>query len=301
MMSILVVGSVAFDTVETQHGRVEMALGGSATYFSIAASPFAPVRLVGVVGEDFPDEHVELLASKGVDIEGLQRRPGKTFFWAGRYSDDFTERETLDTQLNVFNDFNPDLPEQYRNSHFIFLGNIDPDLQLQVLDQVDNPKLVACDTMNYWIHGKPERLKKVLSRIQILLINDSEVKDLSGEHNLLKGAKAVLGMGPRALIVKRGEYGALLFADDRVFWAPAFPLEDIVDPTGAGDSFAGGFMGALAAEGEISVRAFRRAVVYGSVVASFNVEDFSLGRLRTVTRQDIEKRFAAFMELTQFD
>jgi sugar/nucleoside kinase (ribokinase family) len=301
---VVVVGSVAFDTVEARGVRKEMVLGGSGSFFSASASWFAPTRLVGVVGEDFPEAHLDFFRSRGVDASGVERKAGRTFHWSGRYSDDFTQRTTLDTQLNVFADFKPALPEQFRSSEMVFLGNIHPALQLDVLDQVaaaGRPLLVGMDTMNFWIGGEREALMKVLSRVDVIFVNDEEARQLSGIHNLCLAAKAIREMGPSTVIVKRGDAGALLFHDDRVFAAPAFPLEDVVDPTGAGDSFAGGFMGWLGHERELSSQSVRRAMYYGSVLASFTVEDFSLDRLRRLTRQDIEARYRAFRDLTHFE
>jgi sugar/nucleoside kinase (ribokinase family) len=301
-MSLLVVGSVALDSVETPFGRRDDALGGSATFFSTAASFFGPVSLIGAVGDDFPEEHVRFLEGRGVDLSGLQRVPGKTFRWKGRYAFDLNEAQTLDTQLNVFGQFRPELPAHLRRPDLLFLGNIHPDLQGLVLDQVAaRPKLVALDTMNFWISGTREALLRTLARVDMLFINDAEVRQLSGEHNVVKAARAVLGMGPKRVVVKRGEYGAVLFDGDRVFAAPAYPLEDVFDPTGAGDSFAGGFMGFLARHGNGSVEALRQACIAGSTLASFAVEQFSLERFRDLTAREIDERFAAFGALTRFE
>lgn len=300
-MSVLVVGSVALDSVETPFGVREEILGGSATYFSIAASFFSPVRMVAVVGEDFPDQHVSLLQSRGIDLAGLTRRPGRTFRWKGRYSHQLNEAHTLDTQLNVFEHFEPALPQGYGETPFLFLGNIDPVLQSQVLDQVRRPQLVAADTMNFWIEGRLAELKQTLSRVDLLFVNDGEARELAGEHNIVRAARKIAAMGPKLVAIKRGEYGALLFSGDRVFTAPAFPLADIFDPTGAGDTFAGGFMGYLASAGDLSERTLRRALVMGSVMASFTVEGFSLDRLKTVSEPEIYERFAAFKRLTDFE
>ncbi len=298
-MSILVVGSIAFDTVETPFGNVEDVLGGSATYFSTSASYFADVNLIAAVGEDFPDEHVAFLKEKGIRIEGLQRLPGKTFRWKGYYDYDLNQAHTLETHLNVFEEFKPSIPEDFKDSEVVFLANIDPDLQLSVLEQVKKPRLVACDTMNFWIENKPDSLKRLLSRIDLFVINEGEAREFAGEYNLVTAARKILDWGPDKLIIKRGEYGALMFGGNSVFSAPAYPLEDIFDPTGAGDSFAGGLMGYLAnTEGG---DAYRQAIILGSVMASFNVEDFSLNRLKGLTLKDIHKRYGEFKSLTHFE
>lgn len=299
---LCVVGSVALDDLDGPFGRKQDVLGGSASYFSVAASFLAPgaVRLVAVVGEDFPEEHVRFLASRGVDLSGLERRRGKTFRWAGRYSADLNQRTTLDTQLGVFADFRPRLGEAHRDCELVFLGNIDPSLQLEVLEQVRRPRLVACDTMNYWISGKPEALRRTLARVDVIVLNDEEARELSGRHNLVQAAAEIRKMGPHGVIVKRGDSGALLFYERGIFAAPAFPLEEVKDPTGAGDTFAGGFMGYLARVGEVTPQSIRHAMIFGSVMASFCVEDFSLDRLRTLTNDEIAARFRAFHELTQF-
>jgi len=300
-MDLLVVGSVALDSVKTPFGEKERILGGSATHFSVSASLFSPVRLVGVVGKDFPEEHLEFLRGRGIDLEGLEVADGETFRWVGEYTENLNEAITLETHLNVFADFQPKLPERYRSSEFVFLANIDPELQLDVLRQVEKPRYVACDTMNFWIEGKPEALWRTLEHVDTLVINDGEARLLAGEENLIKAARSILRQGPKSLIVKRGEYGALLFDKEGEFWAPALPLEDLSDPTGAGDSFAGGFMGYLASRGEISHENFRRAIIYGSTMASFNVQAFSLDRLRTLTPEEIEDRARHFKALSDFD
>jgi sugar/nucleoside kinase (ribokinase family) len=299
-MSIVVVGTVAFDTVETPFGRGENILGGSATYFSTSASFFTDVSLVAVVGEDFPEEHVQFLRSRDIDLEGLARIPGKTFHWTGRYGFDLNEAQTLDTQLNVLTEFRPDLPAPYREADYLFLANIDPDLQMEVLRQVKRPKLVACDTMNFWISSKPEQLKRVIREVDIFVINEGEARQLSGEANLVKAARKILDLGVKTLIVKRGEYGVLMFAGTSVFAAPAYPLEEVFDPTGAGDTFAGGFMGYLANCGDDSEEGVRQAIVFGSVMASFNVEDFSLNRLKSLDYREIEERYRCFKAMTHF-
>jgi sugar/nucleoside kinase (ribokinase family) len=300
-MGILAVGSVAFDTVRTPFGEATEALGGSATYFAAAASFFADVSLVAVVGEDFPAEAVAFLESRGIDLRGLQRRPGRTFRWRGEYGYDLSEARTLETQLNVFAAFEPTLPEAYRDLEVVFLGNIDPELQAHVLRQVRRPRLVAADTMNFWIAGKPAQLRAALKGVDILLINEAETRQLAGEANLVGAARTILGWGPGALVIKRGEYGALMVNQGRWFAAPALPLERVCDPTGAGDSFAGGFVGYLANTLDFSEVNLRRAIVFGSVMASFAVEDFSLGRLRRLTLAEIRARYGEFKRLTHFD
>jgi sugar/nucleoside kinase (ribokinase family) len=300
-MSILVVGTVAFDTVETPFGRADEVLGGSATYFSTSASYFADVSLVAVVGTDFPDEHIESLKSRNIDVEGLKKVEGKTFRWKGRYEYDLNQAHTLDTQLNVLSTFDPDIPESYKKSPYIFLGNIDPDIQLKVLDQIEKPKLIACDTMNFWIEGKPDALRRLLKRVEVCVINEAEARELAGTASLVKAAGEILKGGPKVLIIKRGEYGALMFNGESVFSAPAYPLEDIFDPTGAGDSFAGGFMGYLAKTGDLSEPNIRKAIIFGTVMASFNVEAFSLDRLNTLSFADIQRRYGELKRLTHFE
>ena len=300
-MSILVVGSVAFDTVETPFGKAEKVLGGSASFFSVAASFFAPVQLVGVVGADFGEAQLQAFRGRQIDLAGLERADGKTFHWQGKYSYDLNSRDTIATDLNVFEFFQPKIPDAYRKAEYVFLGNIDPILQREVLDQVSKPKLVACDTMNFWISGKGEELKKTLARVDVLLINDAEARQLSGEWNIVKAARSIRALGPRTLVVKKGEHGVLMFSDHGSFAAPAFPLEDVFDPTGAGDTFAGGFIGYLAGAGNSSDETLRRAVVMGSTLASFSVEAFSLDRLLTLKRAEIDERFRRFKHLTQFE
>lgn len=299
-MGIVVVGTIAFDTVETPFGKGENVLGGSATYFSTSASFFSDVSLVAVVGEDFPEEHVNFLKSREIDLQGLQRIPGKTFHWTGRYGYDLNEAQTLDTQLNVLLDFKPELPATYRTTDVLFLANIDPELQLQVLDQVEKPRLTACDSMNFWISSKPEALKEVMKRVDIVVINEGEARMLTGEANLVKAARQIIGLGCKRLVVKRGEYGVLMFTADTIFAAPAWPLEEVFDPTGAGDTFAGGFMGYLANTGDLSEEGIRQSLVFGSVMASFNVEDFSLNRMKRLTYPEIEARYRSFKGLTSF-
>jgi sugar/nucleoside kinase (ribokinase family) len=299
-MGIVVVGTIAFDTVETPFGKGENVLGGSATYFSTSASFFSDVSLVAVVGEDFPEEHVNFLKSREIDLQGLQRIPGKTFHWTGRYGYDLNEAQTLDTQLNVLLDFKPELPATYRTTDVLFLANIDPELQLQVLDQVEKPRLTACDSMNFWISSKPEALKEVMKRVDIVVINEGEARMLTGEANLVKAARQIISLGCKRLVVKRGEYGVLMFTADTIFAAPAWPLEEVFDPTGAGDTFAGGFMGYLANTGDLSEEGIRQSLVFGSVMASFNVEDFSLNRMKRLTYPEIEARYRSFKGLTSF-
>ncbi|HZC65154.1 MAG TPA: PfkB family carbohydrate kinase [Candidatus Dormibacteraeota bacterium] len=300
-MSLLVVGSVAFDALESPYGKVDRAVGGAATYFAVAASFFTPVNLVGIVGDDFTAKDATIFKGRAIDIEGLERAEGKTFFWAGKYSENLNERVTLTTELNVFAGFKPKLPEKYKKSKFVFLANIAPDLQRDVLHQVKvRPQVAALDTMNYWISGSNGELRETLKHVDILMINDSECRELSNEHNLLRAAKHIFKMGPKTLVVKRGEYGAMMVDKKGVFCVPAFPLEEPHDPTGAGDSFAGGFMGYLASAGKTSDMVLRRAMVYGSVLGSFTVEKFGLDRLRTLKRSEIHGRARHFAKLTQF-
>jgi sugar/nucleoside kinase (ribokinase family) len=300
-MGILVVGSVAFDSIKTPFGSKEEVLGGSATYFSIAASYFADVSLVAVVGEDFPEEHVAFLQRKGIDVSGLERRPGGTFRWKGEYGFDLNSCTTLDTQLNVFADFSPKLPASHRSIDYLFLGNIDPDLQRVVLEQMKRPKLVACDTMNYWIEKKRSSLLQTLSMVDLLVINDAETRQLANEPNLIRAARRVLAMGPKLLVVKRGEYGVLMFSGKSIFAAPAFPVEEVLDPTGAGDSFAGGLMGYLATAGKHDDTDVRRAVVFGSVMASFNVMDFGPRVLADLMYPEIEARYRELRKISFFE
>lgn len=300
-MSILVVGSVAFDSIETPFGKAEDVLGGSATYFSTAASYFSDINLVAVIGDDFPEEHISFLESRNIDLKGLQKVAGKTFRWKGRYDYDLNEAHTLATHLNVFEKFSPKIPDKYKSAPFVFLANIDPDLQWNVLEQVKKPKFVACDTMNFWITGKRESLKKLLSRINLFVINEGEARQLAEEPNLVKAAKKIMSYGPRILIIKRGEYGALMFNGTSIFSAPAYPMESIFDPTGAGDSFAGGLIGYLANTDNLTEDNIRQAIIFGSVMASFNVEDFSLNRMRTLTLAEINERYKEFKRLTHFE
>jgi sugar/nucleoside kinase (ribokinase family) len=299
----LVVGSVAFDTVETRAGKRNEVLGGAASYVSVASSFLtpAPVRLVGVVGTDFPEAHTKFLESHRVDLAGLERVEGRTFRWAGVYANDFSTRTTLDTQLNVFQDFRPKLPPAWKDSEYVFLANIDPALQLNVLEQTAKPKFVACDTMNFWIEGKRADLLRLLPRVDMLMLNDEEARLLSGEANLPAAARAIRALGPKSVVIKRGDAGALLFHEGGVFAAPAFPIENVVDPTGAGDSFAGGFMGWMVREGNVTPATIRTAMILGSVLASFSVEDFSLDRFRKLDLTQIRERFLAFADLVHFE
>ena len=299
-MSIVVVGSVGLDSIETPSGRADEVLGGSAAYFAVAASYFAPVNVVAVIGEDFPADAQATLTVPNINLDGLEVGAGRTFRWTGRYHENLNIRDTLDLQMNVVADFAPQLPEQYRRTPFVFLGNIDPGLQSQVLDQTDEARLIGCDTISHWIEHERAALEAVLKRVDVLIINDEEAGMLSGESNVVKSARRILDMGPKTLLVKRGEYGVLLFSPQSVFAVPAYPLEDVRDPTGAGDSFAGGVLGYLAESNDTSEAGLRKAIVYGSVVASFTVEDFSLRRLHALSRDDIEQRYRQFVSLTEF-
>jgi len=296
-MSIVVVGSVAYDTVETTRGSIKEALGGSASYFAVAARFFTPVGIVAVVGSDFKPENRQQLADRGIDLRALEQKEGKTFRWHGRYHEDMNKRDTLALDLNVFEGFAPNLLPDQRRCDYLFLANIAPELQEYVLSQVMSPKLVAGDTMDHWIEATREDLIKLLPRVDILTVNDEEARLLAGEHNLVKAGRAILAMGPRSVLIKRGEYGVIQFSKDGMFAVPAYPLEDVVDPTGAGDTFAGGMMGFLARHGRITESSLRTAVVYGSVMASFVVERFSLDRLFDLTWEEIDSRYRAFIEL----
>ena len=300
-MGILVIGSVALDSVETPFGAEERVLGGSATYFATSASFFTDVNLVAVVGDDFPEEHVAFLRSRNIDLRGLKRESGNTFHWKGKYGYDLNEAQTLETHLNVFESFRPSIPAEYADADYLILANIDPELQLEVLNQVQSPKVVACDTMNFWIASKPEALKQVIARADFFIINEGEARQLSGEVNLVKAARKILDLGAKNLIIKRGEYGVLMFSGTSIFAAPAYPLEQVFDPTGAGDTFAGGFMGYLANTGNLSEDGIRQAIIFGSVMASFNVEDFSLNRLKRLQYAEIEGRYRSFKTMTHFE
>ncbi len=299
-MSTLVVGSVALDTVITPYGKAPDALGGSASFFAVAARLFTPVQIVAVVGEDFPREHIELFRSKEIDVAGLTVAPGRTFRWTGEYGSDLNSRKTLDTQLNVFADFDPKIPEAYRKPRFLFLANIEPTLQRRVLDQVERPELVLMDTMNFWIEGARESLLETLKRVDVVFLNDSEVRELTGESNLIKAARACFRFGPSVVVVKKGEHGSILFGRDFTFSAPAYPIEHLFDPTGAGDTFAGGFVGHLARSNSLTERDYRCAVVNGTVMASFSVESFSLDRLAGATLDEVRERMQALKALSEF-
>ncbi|MBI3785945.1 MAG: bifunctional hydroxymethylpyrimidine kinase/phosphomethylpyrimidine kinase [Deltaproteobacteria bacterium] len=300
-MSIVVVGSVFFDSIETPHGKVDRALGGAATYFSVAASFFTPVKMVATVGEDFPEEERSFLQSRRIDLSGLEIQTGLTGSWSGRYHEDMNQRDTLDLQLNVFADFRPRLPSSYRDAQYVFLANIDPKLQSLVLDQLSAPGVIGCDTMNYWISNARGDLEQLLGRVGLLVINDEEARQLSGERNIVRAARKLLEMGPKRVLIKRGEYGVIQFSSDSIFAVPAFPLEEVFDPTGAGDTFAGGLMGELARSGDVSEAGLRRAIVCGSVLASFVVEDFGMRRLKKLTREEVDRRYRQFVSLTDIE
>ena len=301
-MSLLVVGSVAFDDLESPFGRMENVLGGSASYFSLSASRYAEVRVVAVVGDDFGPEQFKVFENRPIDLGGLVQAAGRTFRWKGAYGWDLNEAQTLDTQLNVFADFHPVLPQAWRTSPFLFLGNIHPTLQLDVVHQmVGRPKWVALDTMNYWIKDFREELGRVLKEVDILLVNESEARALTHEHNLIKAYQKIRTYGPSILVIKRGEYGVMLFTPEGIFAAPAYPLEDVFDPTGAGDTFAGGFLGSLVAQGEITAQGLKKAVLAGSVLASFTVQEFGTSCLQTVTDKDIADRMSGFSDMIRVD
>jgi sugar/nucleoside kinase (ribokinase family) len=301
-MSLLVVGSMAFDSIKSPFGEVERVIGGSATYFSLAASYLTPVRLVSVVGKDFPKGTLDMLSARGIDLQGLKVAEGITFHWKGYYEYDLNVAHTVKTDLNVFENFAPVLPPSYRESRYVFLGNIDPKLQLDILAQVREPKIVALDTMNFWIEKSPQLLREVIRNVDIVVINEAEVRELTGEFNLVKAARKLMRMGPGRVVIKRGEYGVLHLSDGEIFAAPAYPLETIFDPTGAGDSFAGGFMGYLASrDGDaLTEMDYRLATIYGSAIASFTVEAFSTERLQGLSREEIDSRLASFRALTEF-
>ena len=301
-MSLLVVGSMAFDSIKSPFGEVERVVGGSATYFSLAAAYLTPVRLVSVVGKDFPQEILRMLSARSIDTRGLKIADGETFRWKGYYEYDLNTAHTVKTELNVFRNFAPVLPEEYRDSPYVFLGNIDPRIQMDLLAQVRKPRLVALDTMNYWIENSPGPLREAIGKTDIVIFNESEIREISGEYNLVKAARTVMGWGPRRVVVKRGEYGVLHLSDGTMFAAPAYPLETIFDPTGAGDSFAGGFMGYLASRdgSDLTEMDYRLATMYGSAIASFTVEAFSTERLQNLSPADIALRVDAFRALTEF-
>jgi sugar/nucleoside kinase (ribokinase family) len=301
-MSLLVVGSMAFDSIKSPFGEVERVIGGSATYFSLAASYLTPVRLVSVVGRDFPKGTLDMLSARRIDLQGLKVADGVTFQWKGYYEYDLNIAHTVRTDLNVFENFAPVLPASYRESRYVFLGNIDPKLQLDILAQVREPKIVALDTMNFWIGKSPQLLREVIRSVDIVLVNEAEIRELTGEFNLVKAARKLMRMGPKRVVIKRGEYGVLYLSDGEIFAAPAYPLETIFDPTGAGDSFAGGFMGYLASRdgAALTEMDYRLATIYGSAIASFTVEAFSTERLQGLSREEIDARLAAFQALTEF-
>lgn len=301
MTKLLVVGSVALDTITTPFGHVQDAIGGSAVFFSTAASLLTPVRAVGVIGNDYPMQELLRLGARGVDISGIEQAKGESFRWSGKYSFDLSSRETLETRLGVFADFDPKLPVAFRDTPYVFLGNIHPELQLKVLDQMTGPKLVACDTMNYWIDSARPKLMDVLKRVDLLIINDEEARQLSGDWNVHRAAKWVLKQGPAKVVVKRGEYGAMLVDAERSFFCPAYPLEEVFDPTGAGDSFAGGFFGAIARSEDLSNASLRRAMVYGAAMGSFAVAAFSTGGFDGITPARLSERVRSFRDLTHFD
>jgi sugar/nucleoside kinase (ribokinase family) len=298
---VLVVGSVALDSVETPFGKADEVLGGSGTYFSSSASHFTDVQLVGVVGDDYPVEKLEPLAARGVDLAGLEKATGSSFRWRGRYRHDLNSAETLETHLGVFSHFRPKIPDQFKRSPFVFLANIDPRLQLQVLEQVEKPRLVACDTMNFWIESRRPELVELLGHVDLITLNDAEARQLTEHTNLVKAARWIMDKGPKHVLIKKGEHGAFMFTRESIFFAPAYPLESVFDPTGAGDSFAGGFIGYLAATGDLSDANMRRAVVVGSAMGSFAVEKFSNARLLEITRTDIDARIQEFRQLVAFD
>jgi sugar/nucleoside kinase (ribokinase family) len=303
-MSLLAVGTVAFDDIETPFGRAERVVGGAATYITLAASYFTDhLKIVSVIGDDFPQQELDFMASRGIDLDGLQVKEGeKSFFWAGKYHDNLNDRDTLDTQLNVLADFKPVLPDNYKDAEYLMLGNLTPSVQSEVIDQLNNrPKFIALDTMNFWMDTAMESLLQVLKKIDGLIINDEEARQLSGEHSLVKAAEVIHGMGPKHLVIKKGEHGALLFEGGKVFFAPALPLAEVFDPTGAGDTFAGGFMGYIARTGDLSFENMKRAVIYGSAMASFCVEKFGIERMKELNNKAINKRIARFVDLVNFD
>ena len=300
-MSVLVVGSVALDTVETPSGKVAEALGGSATYFSIAASLYTPVRLVAVVGDDFPDSGLAILRNRQVDLRGLEISPGRTFRWVGRYGEDLNNAETIDTQLNVFASFKPKIPEDFRQSPVVFLANIDPELQLQVVQSVDKGRLTAMDTMNFWIESKRDAVTEVMRFVDVVLVNEAELRQYAGTRNLASAARKVLDLGPQAVVVKKGEYGCAVFSRDGYFAVPAYPSDNVCDPTGAGDSFAGGFVGSIASAPSIDWHSMRRAVLHGSVVASYTVESFSVHRVAALSNEDVHQRLRELVSYTHVE
>ena len=303
MSKLLTVGTVAFDAIETPFGKTDKILGGAATYIGLSASHFnVDNAVVSIVGDDFPKNYLDLLQNKKIDIQGVEIvNGGKTFFWSGKYHNDLNTRDTLDTQLNVLADFNPKVPEEYKNAEYVMLGNLHPNVQLSVLNQVENPKLVVLDTMNFWMDNTLDELKEVISKVDVITINDEEARQLSGEHSLVKAARIIEDMGPDYVVIKKGEHGALLFKGDQVFFAPALPLEEVFDPTGAGDTFAGGFIGYLAKTDDISFENMKKAIIYGSNLASFCVEKFGTERMQKLDPQEVENRLLEFKKLTQFE
>jgi sugar/nucleoside kinase (ribokinase family) len=301
MGGLVVVGSIALDSVETPFGKTEEALGGSAVFFACAGSILHPVQVVGVVGRDYPVGELQRLSQRGMDLRGVTVADGESFRWSGKYGFDLQTRETLETRLGVFANFRPVIPEPFRDAEFVFLGNIDPELQLDVLQQIHKPKLVACDTMNFWIQGKRTALLSLLKHVDVLLVNDSEVRELSGDWHIHRAARWVMKHGPKLVVVKKGEHGAVLVEEGRIFYVPAYPLDDVFDPTGAGDSFAGGFMAYLAGTNDLSSASLRRAMVYGSAMGSFAVERFSITRFEEITLADVQARVRAYHDLVHFE
>ncbi len=299
-MAILVVGSVAFDTIKTPFGKVEKALGGSAVHFSSAASKLSKVHLVGVVGEDFGNDEMLFLQERGINIDALKKKPGRTFFWEGYYEYDMNQAHTVTTELNVFKTFNPVIPEDKKEISYVFLANIDPDIQLKLTQQIKTPKLIVCDTMNFWIENKKEQFLEVLKRVDIILLNDSEARQLMKTSNLLKAARQIISLGVSTVIIKKGEHGAIMITKDSLFVAPAFPMEEIIDPTGAGDSFAGGFLSFIDKKDKVNENVLRQAVIYATVIASFNVQDFGTKGLANITYIDIKARYKKLHSISQF-
>lgn len=301
MSEILVVGSVAYDSISTPSGHVDSTLGGSANYFSLAASMYSKVNIVGVVGEDYENEDLEMLTSRNVDVKGLERVPGKTFRWEGRYEGDMNDAITLNTHLNVFQNFDPKLPEEYKGSPYVFLANIDPVLQLKVLDQIEQPRIVGVDTMNFWIDSKSEDLKELLKRVDVLLLNEGEARQLSKEQNIVLAAQALQNMGPKSVVIKRGEYGFFMLSEEKYFVLPAYPTNKVVDPTGAGDTFAGGFFGYLSKTNSVwSTASVEQACVHGCLMASFSVEDFGVGQMKTLDWTKVEERHAHYSQIVSY-
>ncbi len=303
MSKLLIVGTVAFDAIETPFGKTDKILGGAGTYIGLSAANFdIDSAVVSVVGDDFPQEYLDLMKNNNIDIEGIEVvKGGKTFFWSGRYHNDLNSRDTLDTQLNVLADFNPVVPNNYKDSEYVMLGNLHPLVQLSVLEQVENPKLVVLDTMNFWMDNTPQDLDKVIAKVDVITINDEEARQLSGEYSLVKAARKIAEMGPKYIVIKKGEHGALLFHEDQIFHAPALPLEEVFDPTGAGDTFAGGFIGYLARTNDISFENMKNAVIYGSNLASFCVEKFGTERMQKLSREEVNERLHDFKKLTHFE